>query len=234
VNCNDSNCYNSNLAICNKSIYITDDNTEFYYEKITKEIKGIKDNFCIISVNYKIDRDIFGSKSSESGSTTCNIPLRKGKYYLFDYEVPLFCNNKDVDHSVVADKEKICISLKQFPITKYKSNNPYNSIDIKYEVKYKLNYNDPNPIINGYEVSNSFISQYNSSVFCTKGSLEGQNPNYWYCGNFKLIKNILDDSNTIIYKSNIYAKSVFDNLLNYVKTVCSDNEYFKNWQMEIE
>lgn len=152
---------------------------------------------------------------------------------MYNYEVPLYCDNSEINN-IVGELEKFCISLKGFPITNYISNNPYSTSDIEYEVKYKLNYNDPNPIINGYEVSNSFSSQYTLSVFCKKGSLEGQNPNYWYCGNFKLTKNILDNSNTIIYISKIYAESVFDDSLNYVKTICIDNEYYENWKIEVE
>lgn len=233
VNCKDSNCYNLNLETCKKTIFTKPVNEDYITGKLTREIKGITNGNCVIYINYKYVTNMFGTEISDEEETTCNIPLRNGKYYLFDYEVPIYCDNKDIDKTEVAEPEQICVSLKQFPITKYFDYFSYIDSDIEYEVKYKPDSNAKNPIVDGFEITSDIGSSYSDSVFCHKGNNTGENVNYWYCGDFKLIKTILDNNGTVLYTQYIYANSVFDSNLKYVKTICMDSTLYPNWILEI-
>jgi hypothetical protein len=135
----------------------------------------------------------------------------------------------------VPEKDYPCVSLKQFPMTKYESSNPYSTSTIEYEVKYKLDYNYPNPEVEGFIVEPDFDLGYSDSVYCNKGTKTGENPNYWYCGTFKLTKNILDNDGTIKDKQIFNAKIVFDDQENYIKTMCFPNswDFTEDWTKEV-
>jgi hypothetical protein len=139
------------------------------------------------------------------------------------------------NQTINSTEQNLCVSLKQFPMTKYESNNPYSTSTIEYEVKYKLDYNYPNPEVDGFIVEPDMDLGYSNSVYCYKGTKTGENPNYWYCGTFKLTKNILNTDGTIKEKQTFYAKTVFDEQESYLKTVCFPDswDFTADWTKEV-
>lgn len=134
----------------------------------------------------------------------------------------------------VSEKNHPCVSLKQFSMTKYE-NSIYSTSTIEYEVKYKVDYKSSNPEVEGFVVEADADMGYSDSVICHKGENTGENPNNWYCGTFKLTKNILDNDGTIKDKQTFNAKTVFDEQGNYLKTMCFQDswDFTDNWTKEV-
>lgn len=67
-------------------------------------------------------------------------------------------------------------------------------------------------------------------VYCDKGNLEGQYPNYWYCGGNKLLgsksylqKTFMNNDGTIGKTVKKTFINIYDEKQNFLKTICGDN-----------
>jgi len=130
--------------------------------------------------------------------------------------------NKGIFSDNNSDLNKTCISLNQFHLSKYTGYGDYD-----FQVNLKSDSAMSFPEVSGYtvKIDNDFSSNIDFA-YCKKGSSEGENPNYYYCGTFLLSKNILNTDGTIKEKETLYERMVFDSSsLQYIKTECLSDSF---------
>lgn len=110
--------------------------------------------------------------------------------------------------------EEACPQLDEINVFEWKS--------ITGSKYFRLNYSYNEESVEGYNLSWSFYVQ------CEKGTKEGENVNYWYCGknpdfwgdNIHFEKKIISPEGNITKHINKKAYSVYDKNFNFIETVC--------------
>ena len=219
--CKDFACYNERLTTCKKTTFNFRLNGDvklrlpFFSANIKREIIGVTNGYCILKVTQESTSLVY-----PDAFTTCKIPLRDNKYFIYDYETGYFCDNAlsnsntagRVLDTAIANPKSDCVSLEKYKMSRY--------------TKYALDYYQviiPDKTIDGYDVS--VWNGRDNAIICKKGD-NVTDKDYYTCGTLLLSKSHYNEYGDLIYTQSFTVSAIYDRNFNYINTICNNAPAF--------